>query len=279
MKIKYLGTAAAEGLPGLFCDCDLCENARKVGGKEIRTRSQSVIDDKLLIDFPADTYLHILRDNLELHKIHNLIITHFHADHFYMPDLLNRGRGYSHLKDNRPFNVYAPDTVVKMIKEGQYKDNFENMEKDDLLYVHEIEPFKSFNVDEYKITPLKADHAYGSTAVFYVIQKGEQSLLYGHDTGYFPEESWDWLKASGICFDYVSLDCTYGLLVKRENHMGIDAVNEVKEDMKKFGLINDKSIVCINHFSHNINSTHEELTEAAEKRGMICSYDGMEVEF
>ena len=279
MKIKYLGTAAAEGLPALFCDCELCENARKVGGKEIRTRSQSVIDDKLLIDFPADTYLHILRDNLELHKIHNLLITHFHADHFYMSDFINRANGYSHLKDNSPFNVYAPCTVVKMIKEGKNRDRFENMEKAGELYVHEVEPFKTFCVNEYKVTPLKADHAYGTCAVFYVVEKGDKSLLYGHDTGYFPDESWNWLKESGLCFSYVSLDCTYGLLEKRENHMGIDTVNEVKEDMKKYGLINDSTIVCINHFSHNTNSNHEELTQAAKERGMICSYDGMEVEF
>ena len=29
MKIKYYGTAAAEGIPGLFCSCEICENARK----------------------------------------------------------------------------------------------------------------------------------------------------------------------------------------------------------------------------------------------------------
>ena len=54
MKIKFLGTAAAEGIPALFCDCAVCQNARKVGGKEIKTRSQAIVDDKILIDFPAD---------------------------------------------------------------------------------------------------------------------------------------------------------------------------------------------------------------------------------
>lgn len=48
MKIKYLGTAAAEGIPALFCRCDICKEARKRGGREIRTRSQAIIDEKLL---------------------------------------------------------------------------------------------------------------------------------------------------------------------------------------------------------------------------------------
>ena len=58
MKIKFYGTAAAEGFPGMFCSCETCEKARKAGGKNIRTRSQTVINNELMIDFSADTYLH-----------------------------------------------------------------------------------------------------------------------------------------------------------------------------------------------------------------------------
>ncbi len=64
MRIKYFGTAAAEGFPGLFCSCEACERARKAGGKNIRTRSQALIDRALLIDFPADTYMHVLHGGL-----------------------------------------------------------------------------------------------------------------------------------------------------------------------------------------------------------------------
>ena len=55
MKIKYLGTAAAEAVPAPFCECEICERAREKGGRNIRTRSQAVIDDRILIDFCADT--------------------------------------------------------------------------------------------------------------------------------------------------------------------------------------------------------------------------------
>lgn len=66
MKLTYYGTAAAEGFPALYCHCDACERARKSGGKNIRTRSQALINDDLLIDFPADTYMHELIYALEL---------------------------------------------------------------------------------------------------------------------------------------------------------------------------------------------------------------------
>ena len=81
MKIKYLGTAAAEGIPALFCDCENCKRARKLGGRNIRTRSQALVDDALLIDFPPDTYMHFILHNIPLSKIKSCIITHSHYDH------------------------------------------------------------------------------------------------------------------------------------------------------------------------------------------------------
>ena len=66
MKLLYLGTAAAEGLPASFCNCAICENARRVGGREVRSRAQLLVDGELLIDFPPDTYYHCLLHGLYL---------------------------------------------------------------------------------------------------------------------------------------------------------------------------------------------------------------------
>ena len=51
MKIKYLGTGAAEGIPAIFCNCSICKNAKIIKGKEIRTRCQAIIDEEIIIDF------------------------------------------------------------------------------------------------------------------------------------------------------------------------------------------------------------------------------------
>ena len=51
MKFKFLGTAAAEGFPAIFCRCKACEEARLLRGKNIRTRAQALINNDLLIDF------------------------------------------------------------------------------------------------------------------------------------------------------------------------------------------------------------------------------------
>lgn len=88
MEIQYLGTAAAEGLPALFCGCEICNQARKAGGKEVRTRTQSLIDNKILIDFPPDTYTHAISYGLELGQIGHLLVTHSHMDHFFPVELI-----------------------------------------------------------------------------------------------------------------------------------------------------------------------------------------------
>ncbi len=36
MKLKILGSAAAEGVPALFCVCPVCQAARENGGRDIR---------------------------------------------------------------------------------------------------------------------------------------------------------------------------------------------------------------------------------------------------
>ena len=50
MKFTYLGTSSCEGIPALFCNCPRCEGARRLGGKNIRTRTQALINEDLLID-------------------------------------------------------------------------------------------------------------------------------------------------------------------------------------------------------------------------------------
>ena len=38
MKLVFLGTAAAEAIPALWCGCNICREARRRGGKDIRRR-------------------------------------------------------------------------------------------------------------------------------------------------------------------------------------------------------------------------------------------------
>ena len=82
MKLKYLGTGAAEGVPSMFCQCANCKKSRALGGRNLRTRSQALVNDELLIDFNADSYWHFIQYNIDWERVCGCIITHSHPDHF-----------------------------------------------------------------------------------------------------------------------------------------------------------------------------------------------------
>ena len=122
MKIQILGTAAAEGWPALFCNCEACRRAREKGGKNIRTRAGTLIDDQLLIDFSADTYGNALRFGLDLSRIHTLLVTHDHEDHLYAEDLGTRYTWFAHLDARSPETllVYGNDRVGSQVSRGTF---------------------------------------------------------------------------------------------------------------------------------------------------------------
>ena len=95
MRIKFLGTSAAEGVPAAFCNCELCKRAKEKGGRDIRTRSQILINDDTLFDFPMDTYMHMLRYKLDLSAIKRVLITHAHMDHCYPQEFCMRGEPFA----------------------------------------------------------------------------------------------------------------------------------------------------------------------------------------
>ena len=109
MKLQYLGTSAAEGWPAPFCACEACERARKRGGKDLRTRSQALVDDRILIDLPGDTLAHANQFAIDLSKVNHLLITHSHLDHFSAFDLHMRIDPYQ--KGTPPLEVFCNDMV------------------------------------------------------------------------------------------------------------------------------------------------------------------------
>ena len=275
MKIKFLGTAAAEGIPGLFCNCRVCQNALAVRGKEIKTRSQALLDDRILIDFPADTYMHMLYQGVDLKSIHTCVFTHSHMDHLYERDFWCRNKGIGNEIEEIPLQVY--------LTQPGYEQTISYMEKNvnpDRVQANLIAPFTPFEAEGYRFIPLKADHDPSAGSVFYIIEHAGKRLLYANDTGYFPDETWEYLQGYGQRFDMLSLDCT-GMLLEnyRHGHMGFSVDLEVIDRLTGMGLCDKQTKVYVNHFRHHGGAPHEEMAAEAEKHGIGVTYDGLTVEF
>ncbi|GIP30163.1 hypothetical protein J23TS9_52930 [Paenibacillus sp. J23TS9] len=271
MKIRFLGTAAFEGIPSLFCRCDLCVKARELGGKEIRSRTSAMLDDDLKIDFPPDTYMHMLRDGLDLELIKDLIFTHSHSDHLYAEDLVARLPGYAQSADH-PIQIHANDAVLLRIKQtldfnGGLQGKF---------VLNRVKPFERMELETAVVVPLPASHDPLETCLLYYIEKGGKTILYGHDSGWFPEETWAWLQGKEL--DLAVLECTVGRVNYRQTHMNVDAVLETKQRFEEYDMLKPGANIVVTHFSHNAQLTHTNLTEIFTPHGIQVAYDGMILE-
>ena len=277
MKITYLGTAASEGLPAPFCTCEVCRRAREAGGKSVRTRSQALVDESLLIDFPPDTYLHWLRTPFDFLKVTDLLVTHSHMDHWYPDDVQSVVPPYGHHDPSYTLTLHGNERVIQMLEEGMAREEPQILET---VPRKVAKAFETFAAGDYQVTPLPADHCYTEKALFYLIEKGDKALLYAHDTGYFLDPVWEYLASrKDLRLGLVSLDCTHGWDENRQNHMGFTVDAQVRDRLVELGRADGDTLFVCNHFSHNGGGTYEEQAARAKELGLLVSYDGLTLEF
>nr|MBQ4318224.1 hypothetical protein [Clostridia bacterium] len=278
MKITYLGTAAAEAIPALFCQCAACETARKKLGKEFRCRNAVLIDDSFLIDFPPDIYCSTIRAGVYLPGIKNIIFTHSHTDHCTPSELAQRLLPVTCKRfenDNEPLHIYGNEAVLEKCK------GLENKE-DKGIVLHYIAPFTPTEIGGYTVTALLADHAPTEVPYFYLIEKDGKRFINGNDTGIFPEKSLEYLR--GKRCDAISLDCTNVMLDGERGHMGLKADIKLKKMLLEQGTADEDTYFICHHFSHNgfmpggVQVTLEEFEAKAAEAGFDVSYDTMAFE-
>ncbi|MBE6578499.1 MAG: hypothetical protein E7651_01685 [Ruminococcaceae bacterium] len=278
MKLTYLGTAAAEGWPALFCRCEYCVKALERGGKNLRSRSQALVNDDLLIDFPADSFSHMQQNGLNFSAVKDLLITHSHMDHFSPTDLHLRSTSYyAHNLTTPHLTLHGNERVMKLLERERITR--EEEPNDTGITAVQVEAYKPFTAGKYRVTALPAFHAMNEKAFVYLIEDGEKTLLYLHDTGELFDEVYDYLAANKVRADLISYDCTYVALPSGGGHMGLDSCPKVRARLESIGVVHENTVHVINHFSHNGKLIHDELEPAAKELGFLTSYDGMVVEF
>lgn len=266
MKVHFLGTAAAEGFPAMFCRCVHCLKARELGGKNVRTRSSVLIDGVLKVDFPPDTLHHVLTGGIDLGLVKDLFITHTHLDHLRAEDLEMRMPVYAHGLD-APLHVYGHDAVIRKCREAVGKPDAER------LVLRKIDLFETVDTGNTKVTALPANHDPDETCLLFLIEKDGKRIFYGHDTGLLPEETWRWLEQTKL--DLAILDCTNGHLPFTGGHLNIAAVLDIRNRLRSNGIFSRESKVVVTHFSHNIGLLHDDLTQFFDQEDIIAAFDGM----
>jgi len=274
MRLQLLGTAAAEGWPAPFCLCDACQQARRRGGPNIRTRSNALLDDDFKIDWAADTLAQLQRTGRHAQGLRTLAFTHQHSDHI-VPGELDWARSPFTNTPPARIAVYGNAQVLAMLR-AQLPD-----EASSAFEFHLLEAGReTVTAEGDSILPLEADHVQGAFTL--LIKRGGKSLFYGHDSGLYPDTTLDALQAQGQAggpLDIVLLDCTSGTQsTSNRGHMDIDGVIQMKRELQKRGAVSQATRVIATHFSHNGRLGHEELVRALLPHSIEAAFDGMAVE-
>lgn len=279
MEITYLGTAAAEGIPGIYCGCETCRRAIAAGGRNIMTRSQALIDGKLLIDLGPDTYMHFLRLGRTMYDIEHVLITHSHSDHFAYNEMSLRPAGMAHEVTAERLKIYAEAALAGKIAAETERQHMMSAELFDTCFqTVPLTPYVTVDAGGYAVTPLPAQHPAPEQPLIYLIERGGKTLFYGNDTGLFGTDIDDWLCANGKHIDVLSLDCT-----KEDNpfdynsHMSMAENKALADRFAARGLIDGNTKRIMTHFSHNGHMIYDDLVKHAEKYGFAVAYDGLTV--
>ena len=277
MKISFLGTGAAEGVPAMFCNCPLCQSVRAAGERSFHTRSQVVIDGEISVDFPPDAYAHSLKFGVDLSSLSCVLATHSHMDHFYAHDFILRGYKYA--------KVSAPKLTV--FGNAEVKAVFEECTRREMkpevlqgIELTEVKAFQELKFKDYKILTLPAQHGTAEEALLFYVERSGAGYLHLYDTGALSDEAVEFLvknraKASLIAFDCTFLDAPPQ---KGTRHMCVQDNIAIFERLVAAGVADGNTKKIITHFSHNSNPTAERLAEIEKQYGVTAAYDGLTLE-
>ncbi|MEN6644406.1 MAG: MBL fold metallo-hydrolase [Armatimonadia bacterium] len=282
MFLKVLGSAAAEGWPATFCDCEACREARRRGGKNIRRRTTYQIGDTVHVDWGPDSYNSMISFGLDYSPLRHLFITHAHQDHWCPEELAWRRRGFSQIPEGSHLAVYGNSHVA----EGLLKEN------PDLEAIaaefRAVKPYEPIELGpDFTAYGFTASHASeDELALNYLFMYQGRGLVIGNDTGWWIPESWDFLQ--GFSLSLVVMDCTSGPLGTGPrdqstswvgtHHLNCEWVVEVRDELARRGALTADHTFIANHFSHNGGWLHEQLEDFFTPHNILVGYDGLEID-
>ena len=188
-----------------------------IGSGAIFTKYNSasyLIDDSILLDIPNGTCKKLMNMKKNIHEIRNVIITHFHADHYfdfpflYLNQMSDEGKTTVYCDKDEHYKLHElvklgfPHKANEMNEHISY--NFEN----------------KFKIGKYKIEKVKVEHQKMINAYGYIFDDGNTTIGFTGDSNLC--EGFIYLASN--C-DYLISDCSY--IEGKKSHLGIDNLQEL----------------------------------------------------
>jgi len=272
VTLRVLGSCAAEGFPGLFCVCPICQEARARGGKNIRRRTTYLLGERIMVDWGPDAYHSMIALGVDYAPLEHLLLSHSHQDHWLPEELAFRRKGFSVVPEGSLLTVHGNEAVgAKLVGAVPSLEAC-------FLQFRQASAFEEVALGQGFVgVPVRANHAPDEEAFNWLVRTPAGTVLFGNDTGWYPAETWDFL--SGEKLKVVFMDSTSGKIPAHDHHLGCAVVVEVLDMMRKIDCLAPDARFIACHFSHNGGMLHEDLEEFFAPHGIEPAYDGMTIEF
>lgn len=277
MKITVLGSGGF-GYPLVFCNCEYCRKARKLGGRNIRKRASLLINDEMIIDLTPDCQCAMNMYNKDMGKTKYLLQTHTHLDHFDLNQFITLDYRYS-TNRKEPLTLICSDLCLQDIQNKV--DQFDKMYLYDSEYldrinlkINTINHGDAITVGDYEIKAIHCLHHENIGAQLYLIKQGGKAVLYATDTPQISDIALGELAGEKI--DCVFLDESFGVKNYQAAHLNIEKFDKFVQILKQNKLLSQNYLVYATHITHDGNPPHEELNAMLGKFGYEAAYDGME---
>ncbi len=276
MRLQFLGSAASEGIPALWCECDNCKKALQLGGKDLRRRTSYLIGDHTLVDIGPDIDWQVREFGIDLARIRRILVTHSHVDHFNPTALLWRGRNFS--VTGYPIRLFCNWTVLNLLERHIVDNGFGTSVADLKLEPTVLESGVSVTDGGLEILPIRATHAKPEEqALNYLLTENGRSVLIANDTGWWADESWDLVR--GRKLESVVIEMSMGIREpyahERKHHLGAQAAIEFIDRLSELGAVDASTMIATTHISHHVGATQAELEEYFQPYGIRVGFDGM----
>lgn len=212
-----------------------------------------MIDDDILVDMPNGMCKNLFRFKINPRLIKNVLITHFHGDHYFdMPFYyLLKSRA-----DDKNINVYCSNEGKRKISK-LLKFAFPNSVKGvneaiNLKYIFD----DTFKVNNFVVKKYLVDHGRMKPAFGFVFEDGENKVGFTGDTAICKNVEY----MASIC-NYLFCDCMF--INGNSKHMGIDNIKYLSEKYPKCKFI----------VSHLEDTTREELNKIKIKNVIVPDED------
>jgi phosphoribosyl 1,2-cyclic phosphate phosphodiesterase len=176
MRLTILGSGGATPTPRPFCQCPICEKAKKEGEPYKRNSSSLFVDEAFaLVDCGED-----IRDSLnrrEIRRVDNLFITHWHPDHtFGLRPLLEAYFNFLEDKADKQIAVYMPKRVLEDLVQ-HYPSISHFVDHMKVAKINIIEHGESVRIGKVQITAI--GYAGKDSGIFaYLLQQNGKKALY-----------------------------------------------------------------------------------------------------